>query len=50
MAAVLNRDERATGNTRKPVLINKIEGCPDTINAAILIPGEDGVISVSDDK
>ncbi|XP_059172712.1 WD repeat and FYVE domain-containing protein 2-like isoform X2 [Physella acuta] len=50
MAAEINQDERKQGNVRKPILWNKIEGCPDTINEAILIPKEDGVISVSDDK
>lgn len=36
--------------TKKPALLAKLDGCNDEINAAILIPGEDGVISVSDDK
>ncbi|XP_066253897.1 WD repeat and FYVE domain-containing protein 2 [Euwallacea similis] len=36
--------------TKKPILLSKVEGCSDEINAAVLIPGEDGVISVSDDK
>lgn len=36
--------------TKKPVLLNKLDGCNDEINAAVLIPGENGVISVSDDK
>lgn len=36
--------------TKKPALLAKLEGCNDEINAAVLIPGEDGVISVSDDK
>lgn len=36
--------------TKKPALLAKLEGCNDDINAAVLIPGEDGVISVSDDK
>ncbi|XP_026468436.1 WD repeat and FYVE domain-containing protein 2-like [Ctenocephalides felis] len=36
--------------TKKPVLLSKLEGCNDDINAAVLIPGEDGVISVCDDK
>lgn len=35
---------------RKPALLAKLEGCNDDINAAVLISGEDGVISVSDDK
>ena len=38
------------GNTRKPQLINKIEGSSDDVNMAVLIPREDGVISVSDDR
>ena len=38
------------GNVRKPQLINKIEGSTDDINMAVLIPREDGVISVSDDR
>ncbi|KAK6619386.1 hypothetical protein RUM44_003768 [Polyplax serrata] len=37
-------------STKKPILISKLEGCSDDINAAIIIPGEDGVISVSDDR
>lgn len=36
--------------TKKPELLSKLEGNNDDVNAAILIPGEDGVISVSDDK
>lgn len=35
---------------RKPELINKLEGHSGRINAAVIIPGEDGVISVSDDR
>lgn len=34
----------------KPELLSKLEGSGDDVNAALLIPGEDGVISVSDDK
>jgi len=36
--------------TKKPELLSKLEGYNDDVNGAILIPGEDGVISVSDDK
>lgn len=36
--------------SKKPVLLAKLEGCNDDINAAVLLPGEDGIISVSDDK
>lgn len=38
------------GAHRKPELINKLEGHSGKVNAACLIPGEDGVISVSDDR
>jgi len=37
-------------SSRKPVLLSKLEGCSDDINAAIIIPREEGVISVSDDR
>lgn len=36
--------------TNKPILLSKLEGCSDDINSAIIIPGEDGVISCSDDR
>ena len=39
-----------TGNVRKPQLLNKLEGSSDVVNMAIIIPREDGVISVSDDR
>ncbi|XP_019865100.1 WD repeat and FYVE domain-containing protein 2 [Aethina tumida] len=35
---------------KKPALLAKLDGCNNDVNAAVLIPGEDGVISVSDDK
>ena len=38
------------GNTRKPVLISKLEGFNDDVNMAVIIPREDGVVTVSDDK
>lgn len=38
------------GNVRKPILVNKLEGCSDSINMAMFIPHEDGVISISDDR
>ncbi|KAI4489120.1 PREDICTED: WD repeat and FYVE domain-containing protein 2 [Polistes canadensis] len=37
-------------SSRKPVLLSKLEGCNDDVNAAIIIPREDGVISVCDDR
>lgn len=35
---------------RKPDLTHRLEGHENSITAAKIIPGEDGVISVSDDK
>ncbi|XP_034948251.1 WD repeat and FYVE domain-containing protein 2 [Chelonus insularis] len=37
-------------SSRKPILLSKLEGCNDDVNAAIIIPREEGVISVSDDR
>ncbi|KPP70056.1 hypothetical protein Z043_111147, partial [Scleropages formosus] len=34
----------------RPVLVNKIEGHQDAVNAAVLIPKEDGLITVSEDR
>ncbi|MCJ8739505.1 hypothetical protein PDJAM_G00048080 [Pangasius djambal] len=34
----------------RPILLNKIEGHQDSVTAAILIPKEDGVITVSEDR
>ena len=35
---------------RRPVLLSKLEGHTGTVNRAIIIRGEDAVITVSDDK
>uniref|UniRef100_A0AAY5L423 FYVE-type domain-containing protein n=1 Tax=Esox lucius TaxID=8010 RepID=A0AAY5L423_ESOLU len=35
---------------RTPVLLNKIEASQDVVNTAVIIPKEDGVISVSEDR
>lgn len=37
-------------NRAKIELLSKLEGHQDVVNAAFIIPGEDGVISVSEDK
>lgn len=54
MAAEIKAAPRSANDrfstTKKPELLNKLEGSNDDINSAILIPGEEGVISVSDDK
>ena len=44
----VNHDKFST--SRKPILLSKLEGCIDDVNAAIIIPREDGVISVCDDR
>lgn len=36
-------------SSKKPELMNKLEGSNDDVNCAILIP-DNGVISLSDDK
>uniref|UniRef100_A0A4W3H9Z1 WD repeat and FYVE domain containing 2 n=1 Tax=Callorhinchus milii TaxID=7868 RepID=A0A4W3H9Z1_CALMI len=36
--------------TRKPVLLSKLEGSQDVVNMAVIVPKEDGVISVSEDR
>ena len=36
--------------SKRPALLSKLEGHSDAINHAVLVPGEDAVISVSDDK
>ena len=33
-----------------PHLLSKLDGHTDTVNAALVVPREDAVISVSDDK
>lgn len=54
MAAEIKPAQRSNNDrflsTKKPELLSKLEGSGDDVNAAILIPGENGVISVSDDK
>merc|ERR1712168_1053872 len=45
-----NQKIKSSGNEKKPELINKLVGCDGEVNMAILIPNEDGVISVSDDR
>ncbi|XP_014662505.1 PREDICTED: WD repeat and FYVE domain-containing protein 2-like [Priapulus caudatus] len=51
MAAEIQSDSYNSGTVRKkPYLLNKLEGCDSTINAAVMIPREEGVISVSSDR
>ena len=37
-------------NRAKIQLLSKLEGHQDVINGAFILPGEDGVISISEDK
>ena len=36
--------------SKRPTLLSKLEGHNDTVNAALIVPGEDAVVSGSDDK
>ena len=49
MAATL-RNPRNDMKERKPVLIDRIDDFNSDIFAAVLLPKEDAVITVSDDK
>ena len=37
-------------SSAKPELLNKVEGGAEEVHAAILIPGQDGIISISADR
>jgi len=49
MAAEIRPFPGATG-PQKLQLISKLEGHQDVVNAAVILKGEDGVVSISDDK
>lgn len=36
--------------SRRPVLLSKVEGHQDAVSAALLIPKEDGVITAGEDR
>ena len=40
----------STTSSAKPELLNKVEGGAEEVHAAILIPGQDGIISISADR
>lgn len=40
----------ARPNQKKPILLHKVEGYEETVNQAIILPGEDGVVAVCDDR
>jgi len=37
-------------NIPKPELVHKLEGCTDEVHGAVVVPGEDTVISISQDR
>ena len=49
-AEIKSVDRQPLGNSQKPELLSKIEGFIDDINFAVIIPREDGVISISEDR
>lgn len=49
MAAEIKAFPGATG-PQKLQLVSKLEGHQDVVNAAVILRGEEGVISISDDK
>ena len=50
MAASLRDSRSVPASERKPVLIDKIDGIDNDILGAVILPKEDGFISISDDK
>jgi hypothetical protein len=50
MAATLRDSRNVPASERKPVLIDKIDGIDNDILGAVILPKEDGFISISDDK
>lgn len=42
--------EASRSEVPRPELVHKLEGCTDEVNGAVLIPGENGVISISSDR
>jgi len=50
MAAEIRPFPSNSSNPHKLQLLNKLEGHQDVVNMAIILRGEDGVISISDDK
>ena len=49
MAATI-RDYRNDNKERKPVLIDRIDQFDSEIISAVILPREDGFISISDDR
>ncbi|KAL3846764.1 hypothetical protein ACJMK2_017723 [Sinanodonta woodiana] len=49
-AEIKSSSGKLSGNVRKPVLMNKLDDFNDDVNMAVIIPREDGVITISSDK
>ena len=49
-AQIASHPSNSGGVVRKPELINKIESCNTKLNDALLLPGEDGVITAGEDR
>ena len=54
MAAEIRPDLATSGlpisADAKPELLNKVEGGSEEVHAAVLIPDQDGIISISSDR
>lgn len=51
MAAEIQSEGYNSANFRKkPALLSKLEGCDSSINATVMIPREEGVITASSDR
>lgn len=50
MAAEIRPFPGTSAGPQKMQLLSKLEGHQDVVNQAIILRGEDGVISISDDK
>lgn len=50
MAATIKDSRVDTGSDKKPVLIDRIEITDTDVTAAVILPNENGFISISDDK
>ncbi len=50
MAAEIRPFSESSIGTNKMQLLSKLEGHQDVVNMALILRGEEGVISISDDK
>ena len=50
IASTASGSNNYSGGVRKPELVTKVESCKTPLNDAILIPGEDGIITAGEDR